>query len=224
MIQCMIVDDEPLAQQVLEKYIRQMDGLELAAKCFHAADAFAALHQYKTDLIFLDIKMPSVSGIDFIRSLKDPPAFIFTTAFSEHALQSYELQAVDYLLKPITYERFKKSIDRFLGQYVIQQVADEKKYFYIKANGSLVKLFFDDVLYAQSMKDYIKIVTVNKQYLTHLTMQSLLNLIPSTLFRRVHRSYVINLEQIGIIHKDKVVVGNVEIPLGENYKSKLTSP
>ncbi len=217
----MIVDDEPLAQQVLEKHIRQTPELELVAKCFHAADAFAALHQHKIELIFLDIKMPSVSGIDFIRSLKDPPAFIFTTAFAEHALQSYELQAVDYLLKPITYERFKKSIDRFLGQTVAPPVKEEKKYFYIKVNGSLVKLFFADVLYAQSMKDYIKIVTTGSSYLTHLTMKSLLELLPENMFRRVHRSYIVNLEQIEVIHKTSVIIGKSEIPLGENYKSGL---
>lgn len=221
MIQCMIVDDEPLAQQVLEKYIRQTPGLELVASCFHAGEAFSSLHMHKTDLIFLDIKMPAVTGIDFIRSLKDPPAFIFTTAFAEYALQSYELQAVDYLLKPITYERFRKSIDRFTGQRMVQPEKEEKKYCYIKVNGSLVKLFFEDVLYAQSMKDYIRITTRSGHYLTHLTMKSLLDLLPSDRFRRVHRSFLVNLAAVDVIHKGSLVIAGTEIPLGENYKGNL---
>lgn len=221
MIQCMIVDDEPLAQQVLEKYISQSPGLVLVAKCFNAAEAFATLHQHTIDLIFLDIKMPSITGIDFIKSLKTPPAFIFTTAFAEHALLSYELQAVDYLLKPITYARFRKSIDRFIGQQPAPVAEDAKDYFYIKANGSLVKIHYKNMLYAQSMKDYIRIVTTTGQHITHLTMNALLDLLPGKTFRRVHRSYVVNMERVDIIHKSSVKIAGIEIPAGDMYKGNM---
>lgn len=219
MIHCMIVDDEPLAQQVLEQYILQTPGLKLVCKCFQASEAFAALHAHQVDLLFLDIKMPGVSGVDFIRSLKQPPAFIFTTAFSDYALQSYELQGVDYLLKPITYERFKKSIDRYLGQQPVKAPAEEKTYFYIKVDGNLVKLFFKEILYAQSMKDYIRIVTSSSSYLTHLTMTALVALLPERQFSRIHRSYVVNVDQIGIIHRNSVVIGDVQIPIGEHFRA-----
>ncbi len=222
MIQCMIVDDEPLAQQVLEKHIGQTEGLVLIAKCFTAAEAFAILHQQRVDLLFLDIKMPAVNGTDFILSLKDPPAFIFTTAYAEFAVLSYDLHAVDYLMKPVTYERFKKSIDRFMQHQIAATPLPEKDYLYLKVNGDLVKLYHRDILFAQSMKDYIKVTTVSGNHLTHLTMKALLDLLPATIFKRIHRSYVINSTHIDVISKHTVLLRGTEIPIGENYKINLT--
>jgi two-component system LytT family response regulator len=181
----MIIDDEPLAQQVLEKYIHQTEELTLVAKCFNAAEAFSVLHQQQVDLLFLDIKMPLVNGTQFIQSLKTPPAFIFTTAYSEFALMSYELEAMDYLLKPITYERFRKSIARLLQQQPPAVQLPDKDYVYFKVNGSLVRIYHAEILFAQSMKDYIKIITPTASYITHLTMKSLLLLLPETLFKRI---------------------------------------
>jgi DNA-binding LytR/AlgR family response regulator len=217
----MIVDDEPLAQQVLEQYIQQTDNLTLVAKCFNATEAFAVLHQQAVDLLFLDIKMPLINGLQFIRSLKDPPAFIFTTAYAEHALESYELEAVDYLLKPVTYERFKKSVARFLQQQPVAPVVPEKDYLYIKVDGNLVRVFHQEILFAQSMKDYIKVTTTTGSYLTHLTMKSLLELLPETLFKRIHRSYVVNIQHLDVIGKDEVMIGKISIPVGENYKGNI---
>ncbi|NII26580.1 response regulator [Pseudoflavitalea sp. X16] len=221
MIRCMIVDDEPLAQQVLEKHISQTEGLVLTAKCFYAAEAFAVLHQQPIDLLFLDIKMPLVNGTQFIQSLKNPPAFIFTTAYSEFALLSYELQAVDYLLKPITYERFRKGIARFLHQQPSPAPEPEKNYLYLKVNGSLLKVYHADILFAQSMKDYIKVVTTTGTHITHLTMKSLLLLLPEDGFKRAHRSYVVNTRHINMISKDSVTIGKNVIPVGEHYKMNL---
>ena len=221
MTTCMIIDDEPLAQQVLERYIQQTGELTLAAKCFNATEAFTVLHQQPVDLLFLDIKMPLISGMQFIRSLKDPPAFIFTTAYAEFALESYELEAIDYLLKPVTYERFKKSIARFLQQKPAIAPIAEKDYLYIKVDGSLVKIFHQDILFAQSMKDYIKVTTTTGNCLTHLTMKALLQLLPEQLFKRIHRSYVVNTEHLHIIGKDAVTIGKTTIPVGENYKGNL---
>ncbi len=221
MIRCMIVDDEPLAQQVLEKYIQQTEGLILSAKCFNAAAAFSVLHQQPIDLLFLDIKMPQLSGTQFIQSLKNPPAFIFTTAYADFALLGYELEAVDYLLKPITYDRFKKSIARFLNQQPAPPPVPEKDYVYFKVDGSLVKVFLAEILFAQSMKDYIKIVTTTGQHITHLTMKSLLELLPDQQFKRIHRSYVVNTRHIDRLGKDEVAIGKTTIPLGEHYKMNL---
>ena len=150
MIQCLIVDDEPLAQQVIEHYITQTPELSLAAKCFNATEAFTILHQEKIDLLFLDIKMPAINGTEFIRSLQNPPAFIFTTAYPEYAITGFDLEAMDYLLKPITYERFKKSIARFLKQHVDESSMPEKDYLYIKVNGTLIRLRHNEILYFQS--------------------------------------------------------------------------
>lgn len=217
----MIIDDEPLAQQVLEKYIGQTPELTLVAKCFNATEAFTVLHQQPVDLLFLDIKMPLISGMQFIRSLKDPPAFIFTTAYAEFALESYELEAIDYLLKPVTYERFKKSIARFLQQKPPLAPATEKDYVYLKVDGNLVRVFHRDILFAQSMKDYIKVTTTTGSYLTHLTMKSLLELLPEQLFKRIHRSYVVNTQHLDVIGKEEVIIGKTTIPVGENYKGNL---
>jgi DNA-binding LytR/AlgR family response regulator len=217
----MIVDDEPLAQQVLEKYIQQTEGLTLSAKCFNAAAAFSVLHQQPIDLLFLDIKMPQLTGTQFIQSLKDPPAFIFTTAYPDFALLGFELEAVDYLLKPITYDRFKKSIARFLNQQPAPPPVPEKDYVYFKVNGGLVKVLLPEILFAQSMKDYIRIVTTTGQHITHLTMKSLLQLLPEQQFKRVHRSYVVNIGHIDKLSKDTVTIGKTSIPLGEHYKMNL---
>lgn len=230
MVKCLIVDDEPLAQLVLEKYISATDGFILVGKCFTATDAFAVLHEQSIDLLFLDIKMPGVSGIQFIQSLKTPPAFIFTTAFPDHALVSYELEAVDYLLKPITYERFLRSVGRFIKQQVGTTTSDNmetgatpvKDYLYIKVDGNLVKVYLLDLLYAQAMKDYIKVFTSHGQYLTHCTMKALLELLPADVFRRIHRSYIINTQHIAVMGKDVVTIGNTAIPIGENFKGNLS--
>lgn len=219
MVKCMIVDDEPLAQQVIAKYLSQTPGLELTATCFTAVEAFSILHQQQINLIFLDIRMPVVSGIDFIRSLKNPPKFIFTTAYSEFAVTGFELEAVDYLLKPITFERFTRSIQRYLQQ-VAEPPALVKEYFYIKVNGELVKLNFSDILYVQSMKDYLKIITGTRSYLTHLTMQKLMELLPGN-FKRVHRSYTVNKDKLDLISREYVKIGSFKIPVGQKFRSEI---
>lgn len=222
-IHCLIVEDEPLAQQVLQTHIRTA-GLQLAATCFTAEEAFAQLHQHSIDLVFLDIKMPGITGTAFIQSLKNPPPFIFTTAYADFALQGFELNAVDYLLKPITYERFSKSIHKFLRQQPAKEVREKKDYCYIKTNGALQKLYYREILYAQSMKDYIKIYTATGTYLTHLTMKALQELLPATRFIRIHRSYMVNTAHITVFGKDYVTIHGAVLPVGENYRCNLQPP
>lgn len=220
MMKCILVDDEPLALGILEKYIRQYGQLELVKKCPNAMEAFAILHSEKIDLMFLDIQMPVINGIDFLRSLKHPPKVIITTAFSEFALQGFELDVVDYLLKPITYERFEKSMNK-LFRMVSDEDKEEKNYTYFKISGQLVKIPHAELLFAQSLKDYITLKTPARSYLTHMTMKYLSTLLPPDHFTRVHRSYIINKVYVEKLEKNLVTVAGHEIPVGEHYRDEL---
>ena len=220
MIRCLIVDDEPLALEVLENYISRSPQLELAAQCSNALRAFQILHSEKIDLIFLDIKMPGINGLDFMRSLKNPPPVIFTTAYADHALTGFELEAIDYLLKPVTYERFQKSLNKLLKLYQ-PNTSQQKGYTYFKVSGKLIKIQHSELLYAQSVKDYIHLYTANGNFLTHMTMKYLDELLPPEIFIRVHRSFLVNKTHITVIDKNSLKVGAVSIPVGENYRDNL---
>lgn len=217
---CLIVDDEPLALEIIENYVNGHEQLNLIKKCNTAFDAFEVLHHVKIDLIFLDIKMPGLNGIDFIKSLKNPPAVIFTTAFSEYAATSYELEAIDYLLKPITLKRFNKSLDKFFKLQPVVTI-EEKSYTYFKVSGKLVKVEHPHILYAQSIKDYIMLYTLSGNLIVHMTMKYLNELLPASLFIRVHRSYLINQSHISTIGKNQIQLNEIEIPIGEHYKEML---
>lgn len=219
MTNCLVVDDEPLARQVVEAYIRQTADLRLVTSCAHAFEAFEALTAHRVDLLFLDIQLPSLSGIDLIRRLKQPPALIFTTAYAEYAVASYELEAVDYLLKPITYERFTQSINKFFKRTTSEPAP--ALYSYFKVNGQLVKLQHSDILYAQSIKDYILLKTLERSFIVHLTMKSLSELLPESRFRRIHRSYLVNLSHITKASRQDVQLGAITLPIGESYRGLL---
>jgi len=222
MIRCIIVDDEPLALEVLENYISLSPQLELVEQCSNALSAFQVLHSEKIDLIFLDIKMPGINGLDFMRSLKNPPPVIFTTAYADHALSGFELEAVDYLLKPVTYERFQKSLNKLLKLYQ-PKTSQQKAYTYFKVSGKLIKIYHSELLYAQSVKDYIHLCTANGNFLTHMTMKYLDELLPAETFIRVHRSFLVNKTYITVIDKNRLKIGTVSIPTGENYRHNLKS-
>lgn len=217
MIRCIIIEDEPLAHEILETHINQIPQLNLLAKCYNALEAFNILHTNTVDLMFVDIKMPDINGIDFIRSLKHPPQVIFTTAYSEYAITGFELSAIDYLLKPITFERFEKSINKVLKIQSYEH-PPEKNYTYFKVSGKLIKVFHDELLYAQSVKDYILIHTNTGNFLTHMTMKHLVDLLPDENFARIHRSYLINTNAIDVLDKSSLNIGNDVIPIGQNYR------
>jgi two-component system LytT family response regulator len=222
MIKCIIVDDEPLAQEVLESHIQQTKQLTLIGKCSNALEAFQLLQSHTIDLMFLDIEMPAVSGIGFLKALKNPPAVVFTTAFADYALTGFELEAVDYLLKPITYARFQKSIYKLLKYYPHEQ-PQPKSHTYFKVSGKLIKVMHADLRYVQSVKDYILLNTTQGNYLTHMTMKFLTELLPTDNFVRVHRSYLINKNCITTINRAQLSIGNEVIPIGENYREFLDS-
>ena len=219
MIQCMIVDDEPLALELLEGYILGHGGMHLVAKCANAVLAFDWLLREKIDLVFLDIRMPAINGIQFAQSLKEPPAIIFTTAFPEYALSGFELDAVDYLVKPITYERFERSVQKLLRPGRITEAPAKTAYTYFKVSGHLVKVMHADLVLARSIKDYILLQTKNGNYLVHMTMKYISELLPSASFARVHRSYLVNRTYIDVIDKNSIRIGGESIPIGESYRS-----
>jgi DNA-binding LytR/AlgR family response regulator len=216
---CIIVDDEPLAQQIMEDHVCRIPELRLIKTCSNALEAFGQIHQSQIHLVFLDIQMPGVSGIDFIRSIKNPPEVVFTTAFPEYAVKSYELEALDYLLKPVTFERFNLTISKFLKKHIVQEPL--KNYTYFKVDGSLVKVYHADILFAQSIKDYIIISTPKQKYIIHMTMKFLVNLLPGDMFIRVHRSFMIGTTHITVIGRNFIELDTLRIPVGENYKSEV---
>jgi len=220
MIRCLIVDDEPLAQDILAGYIANIKQLELVKKCSTAIEAFEVLHQQQIDLLFLDVRMPGVNGIDFLKSLKHPPAVIFTTAFSEYAAISYELEAIDYLLKPITKERFDKSLAK-LFKLQLPALSETRTYTYFKVSGKLMKINHEGILYAQSIKDYILLHTTAGRYLVYMTMITLVDTLPIEQFLRIHRSYLINKNKIEYIGKSELKIGSKIVPIGKLYRKNL---
>jgi len=220
MIKCIIVDDEPLALDVLESHIAGFPQLQLVRRCRNALEAFDALHAEQTDLVFLDIQMPSISGIDLIRSLKVPPKVIFTTAYAEYAITGFELDAIDYLLKPVTIERFTKSINKLL-QLKQPETEAAKNYTYFKVAGNLIKIMHTDLLLVKSVKDYLLLKTKQGNYLTHMTMKNLETLLPAEMFMRVHRSYLVNRQAITLLGRQYLQVGDEKIPVSENYRRNL---
>ncbi|MFT3825015.1 MAG: LytTR family DNA-binding domain-containing protein [Chitinophagaceae bacterium] len=221
MLNCLIVDDEPLARQVLENYISRTPLLQLTATCSNAVDAYRILQEQTINVAFLDIKMPLINGISFLRSLKQPPAVIFTTAFAEYAAESYDLNAIDYLLKPFSYERFYRSIEKALKINPLPQEEDVKNYLFIKVDNNLIKLFHQDILYVEARKDYLKLVTKGSSYLTHMTMKYIESLLPKDLFIRIHRSYIICLASVSVRGKNFVDIDNVKIPVSDSYRTLL---
>lgn len=226
-IVCAVVDDEPLARDLLETYINRIEGIELAGKCRNVMEASDLLKKKKIDLLFLDIKMPGVSGVEFVRLVKDLPAFIFTTAYEYYAVEGFELDAVDYLVKPFTFERFKKSVDRFRGrikeQITSENISDdfEKTFVYLKSAGKMVKVFFKDIIYIESLRNNVKIVTVDREIITHKKISELEENLPGERFIRIHRSFIISASKIESYTHTEVEAEGHSIPIGRNYRDKV---
>ena len=222
-----IVDDEPLAIEVIETYLSHFPELKLKAKCSNAVEAFEALESAEIDLMFLDIQMPQISGIDFLKSLKNPPKVIFTTAFSNFAVEGFELNAVDYLLKPFSLERFSKAVQKFLEIHTKKEnkttllSEDEPDYIFVKSDKKLIKVRFEDIFYVEGLKDYVMLHTPTGRIVTLQTMKSLEEKLPSDIFIRVHRSYIVNLKLIELLEANSVLVNKKKIPIGKNYKDEL---
>lgn len=226
-VRCLIVDDEPLAIRLIEKHISQIESLEVVATCNSAIKAFEILNTHAIDLMFLDIKMPHLTGIDFLKSLKNPPKTIFTTAYRDFALESYDFETVDYLLKPITFERFIKAIDKFtrLTSQVFPQVQREtviNDYILVKSGNKHHKVILDEIVYIESLKDYIQIHLENeKTIVSKYKLGDIERELITYNFLRVHRSYILNTSKITAFSAHDIDVNNQEIPIGTSYKSSV---
>ena len=230
-IKCLIVDDEPPAIDVLVKYIEAVDDLELSATCSNAIEALGAIKHSSIDLLFLDIQMPQLLGTDFVRTLKNPPKVIFTTAYRKFAIEGFELDAVDYLLKPISFERFLKAVNKVL-QTTFQATSNSHQfdthgsnnadnYIYFRTDRKMVKVFLDDILYVESLKDYIKVITTSKQIITKQGISALEEMLPPDQFLRIHRSYLVAIKQIDSYTADDIQIGEKELPIGRMYHHEV---
>ena len=226
-IKCIIVDDEPLAIEILESYVSKIEQLNLVGTFRNAVTAFTFLQQHPVDLIFLDIQMPKLSGIDFLKTLKQPPKVIFTTAFRDYALEGFELEIVDYLLKPIPFERFLKAVAKVLHHPATTTPAAPKQevipdnYVYFKVDKKMIKTKMTDVLYIESIKDYVKVKTSDKEIVTQQKISYLEESLPREQFLRIHRSFIVNLEKIDAYTATDVEIGKQSIPIGRNYKNDV---
>ncbi len=221
-----IVDDEPLAREILESHLESLDQFELVASCQNAIEANAILQQESIDLMFLDIQMPKMTGMEFLRSLKNPPEVIMTTAYSEYAVEGFELNVIDYLLKPISLERLMQATNKFLERNSgTKQMSEDDEFFFVKADKKMVKIHFNDILYIEGLKDYVIIKKDDSRIITLQTMKSLESKLPDTIFMRIHRSYIVNINKIRAIFGSMVEIlegGKPKnIPVGKNYKDLL---
>ena len=229
---CIIVDDEPLAQQVIEDYAITIPYLTVIAKCSSAFEAFDVLRNKKIDLIFLDIQMPNVTGIDFLNSLEYKPMIIFTTAYSEYALDAFNLNALDYLVKPIPFDRFLKAVNKAFDYYNLKNKNPEpikensgpapEKFILVKSEYHTQKIDLNDITYIEGLKDYIKIHLFNsKPVVTLNSLRNMAEKLPSDQFVRVHKSYIVALTRVDSISRNRIIIGDTYIPIGDNFKDEF---
>jgi len=231
-INCLIVEDEPLARSLLIDYVQKVPYLSLIKACSGPMEAMEELRNNPVDLLFLDVQMPEITGISFLKSLQKKPLVILTTAYSQYALEGYELDVTDYLLKPITFERFLKAVDK-VNQRLTSTVAaisapTEKSntetspsYIFVKDGTKLVKVRWEDILYVEGLKDYVTVHTRQQKIISLQRMKLLEEQLPADQFIRIHNSFIISLNSIDSVYKDKVQIGQAHIPIGDTYKKSF---
>ncbi len=224
-IRCIIIDDEPLARKGIREYISDVDFLELAGEFGHAAQATGPISSGEAQLIFLDIQMPKITGLDFIRTLKDPPPVVFTTAYPQYALEGFEVNALDYLVKPISFDRFLKAALKAREFYEIREsnavAKTGNEYFFIKADQKLVRINYADILFAEAMQNYVTIHTKEKKYITYLTFRTVEDYLPADRFIRVHKSYIVAADRIDSIDGSDIRIATHYIPISRNLKDEV---
>jgi DNA-binding LytR/AlgR family response regulator len=226
-INCLIADDEQLAREIMENYVRRLDKLNLAARCSNGAEVYNALSSQSFDLLFLDIQMPQLTGIELLRTLKNPPAVILTTAYREYALEGYEFNVIDYLLKPISFERFLKAVDKYeswihpgrgiMGDTAPETAGNQDAFMYVKADKKMTRVALTDLLYIEGVKDYVKLHLVNKTIITYQTLTYFEEKLSANHFVRTHRSYIVSLKHIDAYTATQVEIGKVSLPIGTAY-------
>lgn len=228
-IKAILVDDEPHAIEVLDNYLRNFNEIEIVARCQDAIQAFQVLQQQKVDLMFLDVKMPGLTGTELLRSLKTPPKVVFTTAYQDYAVEGFDLNAVDYLLKPIPFERFLRAMDKlFTGLNVTNQsvsiaqkaaVSNQDVFLYLKVDRKMVKVNVNDIFWVESLRDYIKVVLKDKVLITKQKISLLEELLPEDSFIRVHRSFIVAVDKVESYHAHKIEIAGKELPIGRNFRN-----
>lgn len=224
---CLLVDDEPLALDVLRKYIESIEYLEVVDTCSNAFKAMEMLKTRHVDLMFLDIHMPKLMGTTFLRTLQNPPKVIFTTAYKEYAVEAFDLDAVDYLLKPISFERLLKAVNKLVQPGLVKQ--EEKLlpetssgFVYFRSERKMIKVFYDDILYVESLKDYIKIFrTSAPPLMVKQSISTTEEILPASLFCRIHRSFIVSIQKITAATANDVEIGRIELPIGRMYREQL---
>ena len=221
-IKCVIIDDESLAIQVIEDHLKNFEQITVVATFTNPLNAYAVLEQQKIDVIFLDINMPQLSGFDFIENLSYKPVIIITTAYREYAVKSFELDVLDYLVKPIPFSRFLKTINKVQQQVLMNSGSadvnlQQEPHIFLKVHKKLIKVNLDEILYIESLKDYIKVITTTGDYVAHKSLTAISEELPQSIFLRVHRSYTISINKISAIEGNMIEIANRKIPIGRNY-------
>ncbi|WP_420571581.1 LytR/AlgR family response regulator transcription factor [Kordia sp.] len=221
-LNCIIIDDEPSSQKVLKVFIEKIPSLHLISICNNATDALETLRNHSNiDLLFLDINMPNISGLSFYKSLKNPPAVIFTTAYAEYAIDGFEVNAVDYLLKPFSFDRFLTSVNKAFDTLKTPENTTENEVIYVKENKTLHKIVLQDILYIEALGDYVKIHLENKSVITNSTFTNMLEQLPATQFVRTHKSFAIHLKKLNSVSGNQIIINNAKIPIGQTYKASF---
>jgi DNA-binding LytR/AlgR family response regulator len=227
---CLIVDDEPLARELIRGHIQKLENFEIIAECDNAMKAMEALRSHHVDLMFLDIKMPQMTGIDFLKTLKKPPKVIITTAFSQYALDGFELDVVDYLMKPVTFERFFKAINKFFQSGATDPVEldsgngiNEEAFIYVKENKKIIKIYLKEIHFIEGLNEYIRIHTDNRRVVVKSSLHSIDEKLPSEQFIRIHKSYIVCIPRIRAFNATTIELENAKLRIGRNYKNQVFS-
>jgi DNA-binding LytR/AlgR family response regulator len=215
-LNCIIVDDEPLQQEILKDYIAEISGLELTHLFTDGKEVVEFLKSNKVDLIFLDINLPGINGVDLMKRLVNPPAVIFTTAYPEYAIEGFNLDAVDYLLKPVSFSRFSKAVEKFLRTSTPPTNPDD--FILVKSGKREFRVKIESIHYIESMGDYVRIITTSQSIITHGTMQTFLSMLPSIQFCRIHKSYLINLEHVEYCEGNMISVAGKKLSIGKTFR------
>jgi len=226
MINCLIIDDEPFARELLENYVAQLPSLHLVASCEHVFEALEVLQQQRVDLLFSDINMPQVNGIEFLRSLPNPPYVIFVTASPHYALESFEVDALDYVVKPVSFPRFMKAVNKAVSMLATRPAAlapPAPQFLFVKEGNSLQRVLFEEIYYIEGLRDYIRIVLKNRFVVTYLRMSRIEDQLPVDRFIRIQKSYIVRLDAIRAISGNEVELydSSDRLPIGKQYKELL---
>ncbi len=229
-IKCQIVDDEPLAINVVKKFLEQFKASEVVSTCENAMDAFTYISENQVDLLFLDINMPGLNGLDFLKSLKKPPLVIITSAYRDYAVEGFELNVLDYLVKPISFQRFLKAMDR-VNTALREKYAPvpstvtlpdtSKAFIFLKVDKKLVKVYLDEILYIESLKDYVRVRTVYEDLVTHQNLNSMARMLPANDFIRIHKSFTISVDKVKSIEGNCVEIASKLLPIGRNFRKEV---